>query len=217
MFVKICGVTNEEDALLAVAMGADAVGFILAPSTRQVAIGAARDIARRLPPEVITVGVFRDALPQRVVDVISQAGLRAAQLHGHEKPADVAFVASKIPLVIKAFSAGSGAIAEAGDYRADAILIDAPAAGPGRVFDWRLAERFPTMTRMILGGGLDPDNVGEAVERIRPWGVDVSAGVESGGRKDPRKVRAFIQAARAASPRVDPSADGGPYDWQEDW
>lgn len=217
MFVKICGVTNEEDALLAVAMGADAVGFVLAPSTRQVAIGAARDIARRLPPEVITVGVFRDALPQRVVDVVYQAGLRAAQLHGHESPEDVAFVAAKVPLVIKAFAAGSGAIADAGDYRADAILVDAPAPGPGRVFDWRLAERIPTGTRMILGGGLDPDNVAEAIGRIRPWGVDVATGVESAGRKDPRKVRAFIQAARASAPVLDGSRDGRPYDWQEDW
>ncbi|HLX77821.1 MAG TPA: phosphoribosylanthranilate isomerase [Acidimicrobiales bacterium] len=217
MFVKICGVTHEEDALLAVAMGANAVGFVLAPSSRQVAIGAARDIARRLPPEIITVGVFCDALPQRVVDVVYQAGLRAAQLVGHESPGDVAFVASKVPLVIKAFGVGSGAIADAGEYRADAILVDTPAPGPGRVFDWRLAERIPTGTRMILGGGLDADNVAEAIERIHPWGVDVAAGVEVAGRKDPRKVRAFIQAARAAAPAVAQHGDGRPYDWREDW
>ena len=211
MFVKICGVTNEEDALLAVAMGADAIGFVLAPSPRQVAIGAARDIARRLPADVITVGVFCDALPQRVVDLVYQAGLRAAQLNGHETSEDVAFVAEKVPLVIKAFTAN------AAGYRADAILVDAPAPGPGKVFDWRLAERMPRSHRLILGGGLDPGNVADAIQRLRPWGVDVSAGVETGSRKDPRKVRAFILEARAALPEdTEPAADG-PYDWQEEW
>ena len=83
MFVKICGITNEEDALMAVALGADAVGFVFAPSTRQVTVGTARDIARRLPPEILTVGVFRDQTPQFVIDRVQTAGLRAAQLHGH--------------------------------------------------------------------------------------------------------------------------------------
>lgn len=217
MFVKICGVTNEEDALLAVAMGADAIGFVLAPSPRQVAIGAARDIARRLPADVITVGVFCDALPQRVVDLVYQAGLRAAQLNGHETSEDVAFVAEKVPLVIKAFTANAVVTADVSGYRADAILVDAPAPGPGKVFDWRLAERMPRSHRLILGGGLDPGNVADAIQRLRPWGVDVSAGVETGSRKDPRKVRAFILEARAALPEdAEPAADG-PYDWQEEW
>ncbi|MGP8064916.1 MAG: phosphoribosylanthranilate isomerase, partial [Acidimicrobiales bacterium] len=189
MFVKICGVTNEEDALLAVAMGADAIGFVLAPSPRQVAIGAARDIARRLPPDVITVGVFCDALAQRVVDVVCQAGLRAAQLNGHETEEDVAFVAEKVPLVIKSFAANAAVLNDVSRYRADAILVDAPAPGPGKVFDWRLAERMPRSHRLILGGGLDPDNVADAIQRLRPWGVDVSTGVETASRKDPRKVR----------------------------
>ena len=86
MFVKICGTTTEEDALLAVAMGADAVGFIFAPSPRQVSPGRVRDIVRRLPPEVLTVGVFRDELPERVVEVVNSSGLRGAQLHGRETP-----------------------------------------------------------------------------------------------------------------------------------
>ena len=88
VFVKICGITSEEDALLAVAMGADAVGFIFAPSPRQIAPTQARDIVRRLPPEVLTVGVFRDEAPQRVVEIVNTAGLPAAQLHGHETPAE---------------------------------------------------------------------------------------------------------------------------------
>ena len=84
MFVKICGITNEDDALLAVAMGADAVGFIFAPSPRQVAAQQVYDITRRLPPEILTVGVFRDEHPERVIDTVNRAGLKAAQLHGHE-------------------------------------------------------------------------------------------------------------------------------------
>ncbi|MGA8296168.1 MAG: phosphoribosylanthranilate isomerase [Acidimicrobiales bacterium] len=217
MFVKICGITHEDDALLAVAMGADAVGFVFAPSPRQVAIGAARDIARRLHPEVITVGVFCDAAPQRVVDVVFQAGLRAAQLSGHESPEEVAFVAQKVPLVIKAFSANSMALADASEYRADAIYVEVPAQMPERVFDWRLAERVPSGTRLIIGGAIDPGNVATAIARVRPWGVDASATVETAGRKDPRKVRAFIQAAKAAAPEpASPSRDG-PYDWRDDW
>ncbi len=216
MFVKICGITHEDDALLAVAMGADAVGFVFAPSPRQMAIGAARDIARRLHPEVITVGVFRDAAPQRVVDVVFQAGLRAAQLSGHESPEDVAFIAQKIPLVIKVFQANSAALADASDYRADAIYVDMPAQLPERIFDWRLAERVPSGTRLMIGGAIDAENVASAIARVRPWGVDASATVETAGRKDPRKVRAFIQAAKAAAPAPTEPRDG-PYDWQEDW
>ncbi|MEY2446414.1 MAG: phosphoribosylanthranilate isomerase, partial [Ilumatobacteraceae bacterium] len=90
MFVKICGITNEDDALFAVAMGADAVGFIFAPSTRQIAAQQVFNITRRLPPEILTVGVFRDELPSRVIETVNRAGLKAAQLHGHESPSMVA-------------------------------------------------------------------------------------------------------------------------------
>ena len=86
MFVKICGITNEDDALLALAMGADAVGFVFAPSPRQIAVQQAFDITRRLPPEILTVGVFRDEAPARVVEVVKASGVKAAQLHGHETP-----------------------------------------------------------------------------------------------------------------------------------
>ncbi|MDQ3575471.1 MAG: phosphoribosylanthranilate isomerase, partial [Actinomycetota bacterium] len=116
MFVKVCGTTNEEDALLAVAMGADAVGFIFAPSTRQVAPGLVRDIVRRLPPEVITVGVFRDAAPEAVVKVVNGIGLRAAQLHGMETPEHTAYVSERVPVVIKAFAAGDARMSRAQEY-----------------------------------------------------------------------------------------------------
>src|SRR5512137_504164 len=110
MFVKICGITNEDDALFAVAMGADAVGFVFAPSKRQVAVQQVYDITRRLPPEILTVGVFRDEHPSRVIDIVHRAGLKAAQLHGHETPAQVAEVAAQVRWVIKAFVAGSAAL-----------------------------------------------------------------------------------------------------------
>jgi phosphoribosylanthranilate isomerase len=218
MFVKICGVTSEEDALLAVAMGASAVGFVFAPSPRQVAVGAVAQITRRLPPDVLTVGVFKDAHPERVVQVVRQAGLRAAQLHGRESPEDCAYVAERVPFVIRAFAAGDPALGGHPRFAVDAILIDAEEPGSGKVFDWRLAEGLPSQARLVLAGGLTCDNVAEAIRRVRPWGVDVSSGVEAApGRKDPAKVRAFVQAARAAAPRrYEPRGDA-PYDWQAEW
>lgn len=215
MFVKICGMTTEEDALLAVAMGADAIGFIFAPSARQVAPARAADIAKRLPPEILTVGVFRDEAPQRVVDIVSAAGLRAAQLHGHENAEETAWVRSRLPVVIKAFPGGDPQLVQAATYGADAILLDSASPGSGRVFDWSLAEGAPSGLRVILAGGLTPDNVAEAIERVRPWGVDVASGVEAEpGVKDPTLVRRFITAAKAAEP-VDYHGrdDDRPYDW----
>jgi len=220
VFVKICGITSEEDALLGVAMGADALGFVFAPSTRQVAAGHVRDIVRRLPPEVLTVGVFRDESPQRVVEIVNTVGLRAAQLHGHETVEQTRLVRSKVPFVIKGFPAGDPALERADDFGADAILLDSHAPGSGEMFDWSLAEGAPINRRVILAGGLTPDNVAEAIERVRPWGVDVSTGVEvddGPGRKDARKVRDFIRTAKAAAPRkYRGDEDERPFDWEEE-
>ena len=217
MFVKVCGTTNEEDALLAVAMGADAVGFIFAPSTRQVAPGLVRDIVRRLPPEIITVGVFRDALPEAAVKVVNSIGLSAAQLHGKETPEQTAWVRERVPLVIKAFAAGDPQVRRAGDHKAAVVMLDAPSPGSGQVFDWRLAEGVPDGCRLLLAGGLDAGNVTEAVGQVRPWGVDVVTGVEAEpGRKDPRALRAFIAAARRSAVPAYEGAGDGPYDWQEE-
>ncbi|MGI8984228.1 MAG: phosphoribosylanthranilate isomerase [Acidimicrobiales bacterium] len=197
MFVKICGTTSEADALLAVAMGADAVGFVFAPSPRQLAPGIASDIVKRLPAEIMTVGVFRDEAPQRVVEIVNTVGLRAAQLHGHE-PADQArWIRERVPFLIQAFPAGSSAVATAPDYGADVIMIDSARPGSGQIFDWTLAE-VPEGLRLMLAGGLTPRNVTEAIARVHPWGVDVVSGVErSPGVKDPVKVRAFIKAVRS--------------------
>jgi phosphoribosylanthranilate isomerase len=221
VFVKICGITNEDDALLAVAMGADALGFVFAPSPRQVAAGHVRDIVRRLPPEVLTVGVFRDEAPQRVVEVVQAAGLRGAQLHGHETPDDAAYVKQRVDVLIQAFPAGSDSLRHADDWGADVILLDSPSPGSGRVFDWSLAEGVPLGRRVMLAGGLDPDNVATAIQRVRPWGVDVSSGVEAEpGRKDPVKVRAFVANAKAAGEALggdgERQASADLYDWQED-
>jgi len=220
VFVKICGITSEEDALLAVAMGADAVGFIFAPSKRQVTATLVRDIVRRLPPEILTVGVFRDEAPERVVDVVHAAGLRAAQLQGHENPEVTRWVRARVPFVIRAFSAGDPHLAQADDYGADAIHIDSASPGSGQMFDWSLAEGAPAGRKVIIAGGLDPTNVAAAIERIGPWGVDVASGVESAGgeagHKDPRLVRAFIANARAAAPTGYTATAKAPYDWLED-
>jgi phosphoribosylanthranilate isomerase len=217
VFVKICGTTSEEDALLAVAMGADAVGFIFAPSPRLVAPKVAGEIARRLPPEVITVGVFRDEAPERVVEIVNHHGLRAAQLSGHETAEQVHYVAERVPMTIKAFPAGDPRMARAREYGADVVMVDSPSPGSGKVFDWDLVGDVPHGVRLLLAGGLTPENVAEAIGRVRPWGVDVATGVEAApGRKDPRRLRAFIAAARAADPPAYEGPDEAPYDWQEE-
>jgi phosphoribosylanthranilate isomerase len=221
LFVKICGITSEADALLAVSFGADAVGFIFAPSARQISAQLAGDIAKRLPPEILTVGVFRDEAPQRVVETVQQAGLRAAQLHGHESSQETAWVRARLPLVIKAFPAGERTISRFHDFGADYLLIDGDNPGSGEVFDWRLAEGVADPSRLIVSGGLHPGNVAQAVAHLRPYGVDVSTGVESApGRKDPLKVRDFIANARAAETRardqlVVAPGDEEPYDWRD--
>jgi phosphoribosylanthranilate isomerase len=217
MFVKICGITSEEDALLSVALGADAVGFVFAPSVRQVTAQLVHDITRRLPPEILTIGVFRDEHPDRVVDIVHRSGVRGVQLHGHEGPDEVEHVSRHVRWVIKAFAAGTPEVREARRYGTDMVLLDASTPGSGSVFDWSLVADVPDGLRLILAGGLDPDNVELAVETVQPWGVDVSSGVErSPGQKDPLRLKAFIERARrtAATPYRGP--DDVPYDWADD-
>ena len=234
LFVKICGVTSEADALLAVGMGASAVGFVFAPSPRQMAPSAVADIVKRLPHETVTVGVFRDESPRRVVEIAGQIGLRAVQLHGFESAEDTRWVADRVNWTIKAFPAGHRNIERFPDYGAQTLLVDGPNPGSGELFDWRLAEGVVDPGRLLVSGGLRPDNVAGAVAHLHPWGVDVASGVESApGVKDPAKVREFVLAAREAGRRVaeargadDPDAvrsdDAGPrratdlFDWQDD-
>lgn len=222
MFVKICGVTNEDDALLAVAMGADAIGFVFAPSPRQVHPEVVRDIVKRLPHDTLTVGVFRNETPERVIDIVNRTGLRGAQLHGGETAEDLRLVRLRVPFVIQALPAGDARLAGAGTgpESADVVLVDSQSPGSGEVFDWSLAEGAPDGVRLILAGGLNPDNVGQAIRKVRPWGVDSASGTEaSPGRKDATKVRLFVARAKEAGKALDegwtPESEG-PYDWAED-
>ena len=207
---------------IARALGADAVGFVFAPSPRRVHPETVRDIVRRLPGEVVTVGVFRNERPERVVEVVHSAGLRAAQLHGGETDAEVAYVKERVPVVVRALPAGDKRLPQAAKGAADIILIDSKDPGSGTVFDWSLLENAPSGIRLLLAGGLNADNVGAAIRRVRPWGVDVATGVESSpGRKDATKVRRFVEAARRAEAELEaedgwqPAGDP-PYDWMAD-
>jgi len=232
MFVKICGITNAEDALLAAGLGADAVGMIFAASSRRIAPGEARDIVRHLPPEVLPVGVFRDESASRVAEIANSLGLRAVQLSGHESAEDTRWLAGRIPTVIKAFAATDKALANHADYGAHRILIDSATPGSGQVFDWAVLEEAPLNRPFILAGGLNPGNVADAIRTVRPWGVDVASGVEaSPGKKDPVKLRQFMAAVRAASPgrtemdttfvagadgELNTDLDERPFNWEED-
>lgn len=222
MFVKICGITSEDDALLSVAMGADAVSFIFAPSPRQVHPETVRDILRHLPHDVLTVGVFRNERPERVVEVVSRTGLKGAQLHGAEPASEVRFIRERVPFVIQALPAGDARLAEAGTGpgAADVVLVDSPEPGSGTVFDWSQAEGAPSGVRLMLAGGLTPDNVEQAIRKVRPWGVDVSSGVESApGRKDANLVRRFVEVAKRVGAELEEGWVPGPevpYDWADE-
>ena len=224
MFVKICGVTSEEDALVAVGMGADAVGFnFVSGSPRQISPRLARDIVRRLPGGIVTVGVFRNELPERVVQIMDGAGLRLAQLHGNETTADCRWIAERVPGLIKAFVAGDPNVERVRDYGASVLMLDGPEPGSGNVFDWRQLEGRDRGMRLLLAGGLRASNVAAAIKAVRPWGVDVASGVESEpGRKDVLAMREFVTAAKEAGGLLaeadeaeTPDADA-PYDWRDD-
>lgn len=217
MFVKICGITSEDDALLAVALGADAVGFIFAPSPRQIAVQKVYDITRRLPPEILTVGVFRDMLPPRVVDMVQSSGVKAAQLHGHESPSDVSEIAKHVRFVIKAVTAGTVDATRADQFNTDYILVDSAKPGSGSTFDWDLVVNVPEVPKLILAGGLTPENVAEGIAAVKPWGVDVATGVEaSPGKKDPIALKRFIENAKRAAPTPHRGSDDLPYDWTDE-
>jgi phosphoribosylanthranilate isomerase len=138
-----------------------------------------------------------------VVEICNRVGLRGAQLHGREPVADVRYVRERVRFVIQAYKVGDPGLVLAANSPADIVLVDGPNPGSGKVFDWSLAERVPPGVRLLLAGGLHHQNVAEAIAALRPWGVDVSSGVErSAGQKDPTKVRLFVQAAKAAGERL---------------
>ncbi|MFQ5597050.1 MAG: phosphoribosylanthranilate isomerase [Nitrospiria bacterium] len=200
MHVKICGITNLEDALFAVSCGADAVGFVFAPeSPRFVSSDAVERIVSALPPFVTTVGVFTSGTIEEIRDMVDRCCIDRIQFHGAFPVETIhAFSHRAIP-VIRVKDARSF---EGFDPRSvRAFLLDTfdrhLAGGSGHVFNWDLAQNLRERGKMILAGGLRPDNVQEAVRRVRPYGIDVSSGVESRvGKKDTAKVRAFIEAAK---------------------
>ena len=219
MFVKICGITTPDDALLAAGLGADALGLnFVASSTRLITTRVAIDIVRRLPPEVLTVGVFRNERPDRVVKIANEVGLRVVQLHGSETPDEVAWIAERVPNVIRALPAANLAHYDLDACGPARLMIDAPEPGRGEVFDWERLAADPPERQFILAGGLRPDNVVGAIELLRPWGVDVASGVEARpGIKDPVKMQRFIAAARSVAPSdgTDESTVGSPFDWED--
>jgi len=202
MMVKICGITNREDALAAIDGGATALGFNFYPaSPRYIAPDEAAAVAATLPARVWKVGVFVDESPETVLRIAGQVGLDIAQLHGSESPQQYPRgmrVWKAIRMVGQDFSLPTAGPAEA-------VLVDGPASG--RIFDWtrlRRPGRPPQaegLPHVILAGGLDAGNVREAIEQVHPWGVDACSQLESSpGRKDRFKMAAFLKAALAASP-----------------
>src|SRR5438105_3872796 len=216
MWVKICANTNLPDALAALDAGADALGFVFAESARRVQPAQVKEIASSLPKTPERIGVFVNAPPNEVMKIVRDCGLTGVQLQGEETPQyikDILRIAEGRPLkIIKTFSANapyeiSTAASAVMDEHVDAFLVDSGNAagrgGTGQVFDWLRASDFviklKQRARVIIAGGLDPDNVGSAVRLFRPYGVDVASGVEKEpGKKDPAKLKAFIAAARAA-------------------
>lgn len=209
VFIKVCGITNLEDALAAVDAGADALGFnFYRRSPRYVDPLLARDIIEQLPAGVLSVGVFvNESEPERVARMAEAAGLGAVQLHGDESPQYCRELRGRF--VIKAFSVGDDFEAQSvNEYEADAIMLDAFASGArggtGRVFDWGIARRVSELVpQLFLAGGLSPSNVAEAIAAVDPYAVDACSSLESApGKKDEARMRAFVRAARAS--RVKP-------------
>jgi phosphoribosylanthranilate isomerase len=222
-WVKICGMTNLDDALVAVEAGADAVGFVFyEKSPRYVTVEAAREIVLKLPESVEKVGVFVDADSKTILDLVLRTGLTAVQLHGNVSRDSVlgdqrstmeCVGAQKVIVMIPGDSLRDGGLFMAGAAREKmfAVLLDSVSngviGGTGTKFDWEesrgMVQGIGLSTPVIVAGGLNSENVGEAMEILRPWGVDVVSGVEAApGKKDPEKMRAFVKAVREMDRRV---------------
>jgi phosphoribosylanthranilate isomerase len=206
MFVKICGITNLEDALVSVEAGADALGFnFYRPSPRFIEPRAAREIIEHLPESVLTVGVFvNEETPELVERIATEASVAALQLHGDESPDYCRALAGRY--VIKVLAADSDfEPRRALDFDVQAVMLDAfdstLRGGTGRVIDWSHARKTRELApKLFLAGGLSPENVGEAILAVDPYGVDACSALEtSPGRKTPERVAAFVKAVRAAS------------------
>ena len=199
--IKVCGITNERDALWAVKFGVDALGFIFAESPRRVYPGVVKRIVSLLPPFVSRVGVFVNEDKERVREVAQTCSLTSLQFHGDESP----FYCQEFSewKVIKSFRVkDEGILEEISRYRVDAYLLDTYSAnkrgGTGEIFDWEIARKVKKLgIPIILSGGLNPENITQAIIKIRPYAVDVSSGVEKEIRKkDYQKLRNFVRKIR---------------------
>jgi len=210
-FIKICGITNIDDARAAVAAGADALGFnFYKPSPRYIAPPAAREIVEQLPSSILTVGVFvNEDSPESVKKIASEAGVTAFQLHGDESPAYCRELSDRY--VIKTLTvSGDFDIQMVQDYArardVNAIMLDTRdnnlRGGTGRVFDWSVAiEVNKVVPKLFLAGGLSPENISEAIELVRPYAVDACSALEDRpGIKNHERMRAFVELARNVKP-----------------
>jgi phosphoribosylanthranilate isomerase len=206
-FIKICGITNIDDARAAVAAGADALGFnFYKPSPRYIAPPAAREIIEQLPSSILTVGVFvNEDSPESIKRIASEAGVTALQLHGDESPAYCRELSDRY--VIKTLTvSGDFDIQMVQDYDVNAVMLDTRdnnlRGGTGRVFDWSVAiEVNKVAPKLFLAGGLSPENIGEAIELVRPYAVDACSALEdSPGIKNHERMRAFVELARSVKP-----------------
>ncbi|MFD9454932.1 phosphoribosylanthranilate isomerase [Streptomyces sp. NPDC059985] len=194
-FVKICGLKTARDVEVAVAAGADAVGFVFAPgSPRTVDAATARALAAEVPDGVLTVGVFRGQSVGEVRRLTEESGVRAVQLHGDEGPEYYEELRAPGRTLVRATAEH---VERCGELGEDLLLLDAPDPGSGKPWNWGSAEFTAPEGRWLLAGGLTPTNVREAVAATGAWGVDVSSGVErERGVKSPELIRAFVEAAR---------------------
>lgn len=213
LWVKICANTSLEDARFAAENGADAVGFVFAPSPRRVTVEQVAAIVPELPTALEKIGVFVDGAIEEIAEAVRGCGLTGVQLHSGfaaEAPSQLRAEFGPGLRILRVVHYGPDAAAQAAAYAADcnvdAVLVDSRTAnavgGTGIAFDWEEARRTVFgggRTKLIAAGGLNPENVGEAIGLLRPWGVDVASGVEAApGRKDAAKVRDFIRRARQA-------------------
>jgi phosphoribosylanthranilate isomerase len=199
---KVCGITTPEDALAASGSGADAIGLVFAESPRKLSVEQAREIADALPVSVLKVGVFVNEEPEEVLRIVREVGLDYAQLHGDESPETVTVLREGGVKVIKALRIrGVDSLATMDDYDADLFLLDAWSekvrGGTGERFDWGLAKSLKGRGNIVVSGGLNPENVREAIRFFQPDWVDASSSLEDApGKKNDERVRRFVSAAK---------------------
>ncbi|MEU4548571.1 phosphoribosylanthranilate isomerase [Nonomuraea dietziae] len=195
MFVKICGLSEPEHVEAAVEAGADAIGLVMTASPRRVTPSRAAELAALAPPHVLTVGVFMGEPVEEVRQAAEAAGVGAVQLHGRHPHADFTALKDLGLTLVRAVAADADL--RTGAFDEDLLIVDAPRAGAGEPWDWTAVRGRPS-GHWLLAGGLDPGNVRQAIEVARPWGVDVSSGVEvARGVKDSALIRSFLRAARS--------------------